>query len=74
LNNAGTFQAKLPTIFNCPLSPMPCYYVEMPNSLSTTTNNQTIINKLREYKGKRKDPKRFKVHNSPKLTIKSKEI
>jgi hypothetical protein len=53
---------------------MPCYYVEMPNSLSTTTNNQIIINKLREYKGKRKDPKRFKVHNSPKLTIKSKEI
>jgi hypothetical protein len=37
LNIAGTFQAKIPTTLDCPLSPMPRYYVEMPNSLGTTT-------------------------------------
>jgi len=39
LNTAGTFQAKLPTTLNCPPSPMPHYYVEMPNNLGTTINN-----------------------------------
>jgi hypothetical protein len=37
LNIVGTFQAKIPTILDCPPSPMPCYYVEMPNSVRITT-------------------------------------
>jgi hypothetical protein len=39
LNIAGTFQTKLPTTPNCPPSPLPHYYVEMPNSPGTITNN-----------------------------------
>jgi hypothetical protein len=32
-----TFQAQIPTTLDCPLSPMPRYYVEMPNSPGITT-------------------------------------
>ncbi len=39
LNIVGTFQTKLPTTPDHPPSPVPHYYVEMPNSPNTTTNN-----------------------------------
>jgi hypothetical protein len=39
LNIIRTFEAKLPTYYNCPPSPMPYYYVEMANSLGTIVNN-----------------------------------
>jgi PDZ domain-containing secreted protein len=39
LNMPKTFQVELPTIFDCPPSTMPCYYVEMSNNLNITTNN-----------------------------------
>ncbi len=42
LNIVGTFQATIlttPSMSNCPSSPMSCYYVEMPHSFATPTNN-----------------------------------
>jgi hypothetical protein len=39
LNITRTFQAKFPTILHCPPSPMPHYYVEMPNNLNIIANN-----------------------------------
>jgi hypothetical protein len=38
-NIVRTFQEKLPTTHDCPPSPMPHYYVKMPNNPSTTINN-----------------------------------
>ncbi len=39
LNIARTIQVELPTIHDCPPSPMPRYYVKMPNSPGITINN-----------------------------------
>jgi hypothetical protein len=39
LNIARTFQVELPTIHDCPLSPMQCYYVKMLNSPGIAINN-----------------------------------
>jgi len=40
LNITKTFQVELSTTFDCPPSPMPCYYVEMSNNFNITTNNR----------------------------------
>jgi hypothetical protein len=39
LNIAWTFSIELPTIHECPPSPILHYYAEMPDSLGTITNN-----------------------------------
>jgi hypothetical protein len=51
LNIVGTFQTTIlatPSTSNCPSSPMSCYYVEMPHSFATPTNNheedQLVVN------------------------------
>ncbi len=51
LNIIETFQVivlAIPSMSNCPSSPMFCYYVEMPHSLVTPTNNheedQLVVN------------------------------
>jgi hypothetical protein len=51
LNIVRTFQTTVivtPVMSNCPSSPMSCYYVEMPHSFATPTNNhekdQLVVN------------------------------